>query len=31
MADVRAFRGLRYDTARAGSLDTLVAPPYDVI
>src|SRR3954451_9899082 len=31
MADVRPFRALRYDEAKAGSLKTLVAPPYDVI
>src|SRR5919198_388139 len=31
MADVRPFRALRYDTAKAGRLESLVAPPYDVI
>src|ERR671933_2802161 len=31
MADVKPFRALRYDTAKAGPLETLVAPPYDVI
>ena len=31
MADVRPFRALRYDTAKAGPLESLVAPPYDVI
>ena len=31
MADVRPFRALRYDEARAGPLERLVAPPYDVI
>ncbi len=31
MADIRAFRGFRYDLGRAGSLSDLVAPPYDVI
>ena len=31
MADVRAFRAERYDEAKAGPLDALVAPPYDVI
>lgn len=31
MAEIRPFRGLRYDPARAGALDTLIAPPYDVI
>ena len=31
MADVRPFRAERYDEANAGSLEALVAPPYDVI
>ena len=31
MADIVAFRGILYDPARAGSLDRLLAPPYDVI
>ena len=31
MALVRPFRALRYDEAKAGPLETLVAPPYDVI
>src|SRR4051812_14188872 len=31
MALVRPFRALRYDTAQAGPLSELVAPPYDVI
>ena len=31
MAVVKPFRALRYDEAVAGSLETLVAPPYDVI
>jgi uncharacterized protein (DUF1015 family) len=31
VADVRPFRALRYDVAKAGPLETLVAPPYDVI
>ena len=31
MADVRPFRALHYDEAKAGALETLVAPPYDVI
>ncbi len=31
MAVVKPFRALRYDERRAGPLDTLVAPPYDVI
>jgi uncharacterized protein (DUF1015 family) len=31
LAEVKPFRALRYDTERAGSLEDLVAPPYDVI
>jgi uncharacterized protein (DUF1015 family) len=31
VADVRAFRAERYDEAKAGPLESLVAPPYDVI
>lgn len=31
MADVRPFRGLRYNTARAGAPPLLIAPPFDVI
>ena len=31
MAVVRPFRALRYDEALAGPLESLVAPPYDVI
>src|SRR5919201_556412 len=31
MADVKPFRALRYDEAKAGPLESLVAPPYDVI
>src|SRR5829696_3738581 len=31
MADIRAFRGFRYDLGRAGTLSDLVAPPYDVV
>ncbi len=31
MANIQAFRGLRYDLARVGSLSSVVAPPYDVI
>ena len=31
MAVVRPFRALRYDAAVAGPLDSLVAPPYDVV
>lgn len=31
MADVRAFRGLRYDSSVAGNIADLICPPYDVI
>lgn len=31
MAQVRPFRGVRYDMARVGTLSDVVAPPYDVI
>ena len=31
MADIRAFRGIRYDMAQVGALSDVVAPPYDVI
>ena len=31
MAVVKPFRALRYDTSVAGPLESLVAPPYDVI
>jgi uncharacterized protein (DUF1015 family) len=31
VARIQPFRALRYDTAVAGPLETLVAPPYDVI
>lgn len=31
MADIRAFRGFRYDLGKVGSLASVVAPPYDVI
>jgi uncharacterized protein (DUF1015 family) len=31
VADVRPFRAERYDEGKAGPLDQLVAPPYDVI
>ena len=31
MADVRAFRGFRYDLGRVGTLSDVVAPPYDVV
>ncbi|MCI0378814.1 MAG: DUF1015 domain-containing protein, partial [Gemmataceae bacterium] len=31
MADVQAFRAIRYDLGRVGNLSDVVAPPYDVI
>ncbi|MGQ9812287.1 MAG: DUF1015 domain-containing protein [Dissulfurimicrobium sp.] len=31
MAVVLPFRGIRYDLNRAGAIDTLIAPPYDVV
>lgn len=31
MAEIRAFRALRFDTAVAGKIDELVCPPYDII
>jgi uncharacterized protein (DUF1015 family) len=31
VAELKPFRALRYDIARAGPLERLVAPPYDVI
>jgi uncharacterized protein (DUF1015 family) len=31
MAEIRPFRGLRYDLSKAGDPATLMAPPYDVI
>jgi uncharacterized protein (DUF1015 family) len=31
VAEVKPFRALRYDERQAGPLDSLVAPPYDVI
>ena len=31
MATIRPFRALRFDESRAGPLEALVAPPYDVI
>jgi uncharacterized protein (DUF1015 family) len=31
MADIRGFRGFRYDLGRVGSLSDVTAPPYDVI
>src|SRR5436853_5971945 len=31
MADIRAFRGYRYELGRVGSLGDVIAPPFDVI
>jgi uncharacterized protein (DUF1015 family) len=31
MANIRGFRGFRYDLGRVGSLSDVIAPPYDVI
>lgn len=31
MADIRAFRGFRYDLGKVGALAEVVCPPYDVI
>ncbi len=31
MAEIRPFRALRFDTGKAGSIETLVCPPYDII
>src|SRR4051812_23971633 len=31
MAEIQAFRGLRYDLGHVGCLGDVVAPPYDVI
>jgi uncharacterized protein (DUF1015 family) len=31
LAQVRPFRAVRYDEGRAGPIDSLVAPPYDVL
>jgi uncharacterized protein (DUF1015 family) len=31
MPHIAAFRGLRYDLGHVGSLENVVAPPYDVI
>ena len=31
MAEIKPFHALRYDPGRAGRLEDLVAPPYDVI
>lgn len=31
MANIQAFRGIRYDLSHVGSLSEVIAPPYDVI
>ena len=31
MADIRAFRGFRYDLGQVGALSEVICPPYDVI
>lgn len=31
MPEIQAFRGLRYNLAKVGSLSDIIAPPYDVI
>ncbi len=31
MAEIKAFRGLRFDCKKAGDIDKLVCPPYDII
>lgn len=31
MAEIRAFKGLRFDCEKAGDIDKLVCPPYDII
>ncbi len=31
MPEIQAFRGLRYNLARVGSLSNCIAPPYDVV
>ena len=31
MADIQAFRGIRYDLGHVGNLSDVIAPPYDVI
>lgn len=31
MANIRPFRGLRYDLEKAGKAENLLAPPYDVV
>lgn len=31
MAEIKAFRGLRFDCEKAGEIEKLVCPPYDII
>ena len=31
MAVIKAFKGMRYDTAKAGEISSLCCPPYDII
>ena len=31
MAEIRAFKALRFDTEQAGAIEELVCPPYDII
>ena len=31
MAIIKAFKGMRYNTEKAGKLDGLCCPPYDII
>jgi len=31
MAEIKAFKGLRFNTEKAGSISTLCCPPYDII
>lgn len=31
MAVIKSFRGMRYDTSKAGEISTLCCPPYDII
>ena len=31
MAEIKAFRGMRYNTKKAGKLEELCCPPYDII
>ena len=31
MTEIKPFQGLRYDISKAGPLNSLVAPPYDIV